>query len=298
MRLAAVIINWNHHEATWQKVQALMNWKDKRPMIIVVDNASSNRSSSIYQQLREHAIVVESEVNMGFAGGNNLGITKALELRASHVLLLNTDVDLTENDVDQLLQSLENDHKIGAIGPLLINARNQKTYAGGRDLALHLDSRIEWEPTSAHPPIYQVDYVPGTVFLTRTELFAKAGLLDEQFFFGGSTADWCFRIRQMGYNTCIDTKLQAIHSASDPAGLRSSLYVYYSLRNRFLFVEKWHSEERGTLRHRWLYRCMRQLIGALVRGRISKARAIWLALQHGIGGDFGNQNHLLIKSGL
>ncbi|MDH3247016.1 MAG: glycosyltransferase [Saprospiraceae bacterium] len=297
MRLAVVIINWNHHGATWQRVQAIKDWKRIKPKIIIVDNGSSDRSS-LYEQLREQTIFVESEVNKGFAGGNNLGITKALELRASHVLLLNTDVDLTENDVDQLLQSLENDHKIGAIGPLLNNVRNQKTYAGGRDLALHLDTRLEWEPTSAHAQIYEVDYVPGTVFLTRTELFAKAGLLDEQFFFGGSTADWCFRIRQMGYNTCIDTKLQAIHSASDPAGLRSSLYVYYSLRNRFLFVEKWHQKKRNTLRHRWLYRCMRQLIGALVRGRFRKSRAIWLALHHGRKGVFGNQNHLFMKTGL
>lgn len=297
MNLAVVIINWNHHDSTWQKVQELKNWQSIKPEMIIVDNASRDRSSSIYQQLKEQTILIESGVNKGFAGGNNLGIKKALELGANYVMLLNTDVDLMENDTETLIRTLDQDREIGATGPVLFNMRSQKTYAGGHDLALHLDSRIVHDPLTSNSTVQDVDYVPGTVLVVRAALFDMAGPLDESYFFGGSVADWCRKIKTIGYRSCINTQVQATHRASDPDGLRSSLYIYYSLRNRFLFLEKWHNQNRKRLRRLWSVRCSRQLLGALAGGRLKKARAIWMALRDGRTGSFGNQNHLFISTG-
>ena len=77
-------------------------------------------------------------------------------------------------------------------------------------------------------------------------VFEQIGLLDEEFFFSGEIADFCKRARNGGHRVCVDLEVEARHDASDtPQTRRETLYVYYSLRNRFLYAKKHYPLEKA-----------------------------------------------------
>ena len=140
-------------------------------------------------------------------------------------------------------------------------------------------------------PLNDVDYVPGTVFLARRSVFEQIGLLDEEFFFSGEIADFCKRARNGGHRVCVDLEVEAQHDASEtPQAVRETLYVYYSLRNRFLYAKKHYPLEKTKYLALWSRLCLVELGRALAAGKPRKARAILLAIAHGCTGRFGNQN--------
>ncbi len=122
-------------------------------------------------------------------------------------------------------------------------------------------------------------------------MFEEIGLLDEQYFFSGEIADFCKRARNNGHKACVDLEVQAYHSLDKTAlELRDSLYVYYSLRNRFLYIKKHYPAEKFGYFSYWVKAGGQQLAGAIVKQDTSKARAIFLALRHALLNQFGNQN--------
>ena len=140
-------------------------------------------------------------------------------------------------------------------------------------------------------PLYDVEYVPGTVLLARSSIFKEVGLLDEDYFFSGEIADFCKRVRDAGYRVCVDLEEQARHCpdrASEP--LRKTLYVYYSVRNRFLYARKHHGRMKALYFAFWTGLGTLAIGRALIRGQPATARAIWLALLDGLGNRYGNQN--------
>ena len=166
---------------------------------------------------------------------------------------------------------------------------------GGRDIALHPLTRIAVSPgaLSALPgyPLQPVDYVPGTVFLARRTVFEQVGLLDEQYFFSGEIADFCRRAKAYGHDAFVALDVLAEHDTGHaPSRLRDTLYAYYSLRNRYLFVRKHHGSETARLFAYWTWVGSQQIARSLMRGNASRARALYLALAHGLTNRYGNQN--------
>ena len=115
-------------------------------------------------------------------------------------------------------------------------------------------------------------------------------MLDENYFFSGEIADFCKRVRDAGYRVCIDLKVQARHHSDHAEPLRKTLYVYYSLRNRFLYVRKHHRGMRALYFLYWFGVGTLMIGRALIKGQLAKARAICLALLDGLAGRYGNQN--------
>ena len=140
-------------------------------------------------------------------------------------------------------------------------------------------------------PLQPVDYVPGTVFLARRIVFEQVGLLDEQYFFSGEIADFCRRAKAYGHDAFVALDVLAEHDTGHaPSRLRDTLYAYYSLRNRYLFVRKHHGSETARLFAYWTGVGSQQIARSLMRGNASRARALFLALAHGLTNRYGNQN--------
>ena len=162
-----------------------------------------------------------------------------------------------------------------------------------RSLALldSIEARPEDLSTIPGYPLHDVDYVSGTVFLARSSAFEQIGLLDEQYFFSGEIADFCKRARNAGHRICADLEVEASHDTGQTqAHRRQTLYTYYSLRNRFLYVRKHCRGRRLRYFIRWTGIGVSGFIKAIAAGNWSSARAILLALMHGILNRVGNQN--------
>jgi hypothetical protein len=246
--------------------------------------------------------VICSQINLGYGGGNNLGIARALAAGKEYILLLNADAQISETAVRALVERMEANPGISILGPVIHESRDGLSHCliGGRDIARHLSTRIaqcrDLTSISGYP-LHAVDYVSGTVFLARSKMFQEVGLLDEQYFFSGEIADFCKRARNRAHKAYVDLAVEARHDPGQTAPqLRDTLYAYYNLRNRFLYVRKHHASERMKYFLRWTLAGGLQLARAVARWNMPKARAILLALAHAYGRRYGDQNARFIHS--
>jgi|GEM_PF-713644 len=286
-RLAIILINWEHSRETIRVISQIHSWNRLEPLIIVVDNGSSREERDLLQKEAQGAILVLNSLNRGFAGGNNDGINRALTEKCDYILLLNVDAEITEESVETLLSVLENNPDLGAIGPILREGGN--LFAGGRDISRYAHTRILYENRGSNTPLIIVDYVPGTVFLVRGEVFKNVGLLSEDYFFSGEIADFCYRCRVGGRRCGVYTGCNALHHI-EKGIRRDTIHPYYSLRNRFLYIRKNCKNSGILLLVRWLASGMLHTTVAYCLGNRQLASILYLAVKDGIRGVYGNQN--------
>ena len=297
MGLAVILINWRHEERTLRCARAVAGWHALKPHVIVVDNESTEATHRVLSAAVPAENLICSTVNRGYAGGNNLGIERALAAGLEYVLLLNTDAEISAGGVGRLLARLDAYTQIAIVGPVVneTDERQTRRLVGGRDIARHSFTRITMSPddTEILPdyPVHAVEYVSGTVFLARSSVFKEIGLLDEEYFFSGEIADFCKRVRDKGHKVCVDLEVEAQHhSGQMPVDQRETLYLYYGLRNRFLYVRKYYAGRKLRYFAYWTIRGMLGFARAVLQWKIAKARAILLGVIHGYRGRYGNQN--------
>lgn len=292
--LSVIILNWNAAADTIRCVHDVARWQHLTPTLWVVDNGSTDDSITTITRECPDAHLLHNETNLGFAGGNNRGIIEALSQDADPLLLLNNDAHIEETDVEHLLATLHTNANIGFVGPLLFDADN-KTHllaAGGLDPVLHHHGHVLELPPGS--PVRRVDYIPGTVLLVNPKIFQRVGLLDERYFFTMEVADLCMRARSRGYYSILDTQAQAFHALDRSSVFRESLYTYYIIRNRYLFIRKLHPHRKLSLFSFWTLYNLALIVKVRLNHKPATARAVWLGLRDGLRGQFGGRNELFL----
>ena len=287
-QLAVIIINWNKALDTLHCLNTISLWSGLKAEVIVVDNGSSHEDLSLLQNAESRYQLIINATNRGYTGGNNAGITRALDEGFPYIMLLNSDATINESCVKQLLECMKRSPDLSVVGPLLEEAG--RNYAGGRNIGVYSRTRIPYEPKDGDSELLTVDYVPGSVLLARREAFEKAGLLEEEFFFSGEIADFCRRVQLAGHRCAIYTGCRASHRPDMNSTMRGTLYNYYTLRNRFLFIRRHFRYTKFFWSMRWVLDGIVQIVIALLKGKRKRAHALWLGLRDGVTGRFGNQN--------
>jgi GT2 family glycosyltransferase len=286
--LAIIVLNWNNAKDTIGCLESLASWHSIKPAIYVVDNASRDHSLQEIELRFPRLTIIKNDENLGFAGGNNVAIKKAMEDGADEVLLLNNDARVAEADVSRLLASLHGRPEIAAIGPRIRTGTN--VWAGGYDIGHHADTHIRWSLGMGFNGIKNVEYVPGTVFMIRSSVLEKVGLLDEKYFFSGEIADLCRRIYDAGMVCSVDLGTEAVHEAAGPSSIRDVLHAYYTMRNRFLYIKKHCRSQRISLYGKWIGYCLADIAFSAMKGRRERSKAAMLALFDGLAGRYGDHN--------
>jgi GT2 family glycosyltransferase len=241
------------------------------------------------------AHLICSPTNRGFAGGNNLGLKQALKMNCAEILLLNNDARIEADSVVRLQETLQANPGLGIVGPVLWDDDRPQVLlsAGGLDIGRHVSGHI-LEPPAADE-VRQVTYVPGTCVMIRDSTLQTVGLLDEDYFFGGEMADLCARAHQHGFTSAIDGGARATHSVNRSSAVRHKLHIYYVLRNRFLFVRKFHRQDQCRLFAYWTINSIKLWLQSIRAQDWQRARAIRLACLDGWRGRFGGQNARVTK---
>lgn len=229
MKLTIITINYNNSENTIGLLESLKNQTDKNFDVIVVDNDSRDVNQLMdYKTLENNIIYIKNDRNLGFSGGNNAGIRKALENGADWVLLLNNDTLPESHLTERLRADLEG--REGIVG-LALDEGNRTVYAG----------RIEWlKPTLSHLPTYDVGnqktYAIGGAMLIHKDVFNRIGLLDEKYFLYFEDADFCQRARKAKIPVTFLPGLKIAHAVSSSAKkLGSPMLLRYHYRNALYF---------------------------------------------------------------
>jgi hypothetical protein len=236
--------------------------------VIVVDNASRDRSSARVRAEWPWARLIENRENLGFAGGNNVGMRLALEAGADYVYLLNQDTEADPAFLVEAVKVAEADERIGAVQSLLLLSPD-KDRINSTGNAIHflgfgycLDYR---RPASSfrHAGLREIAYASGAGVLYRAAALAKAGLLDEQLFLYHEDLDLGWRIRLAGFQNVLAPHSVVYHKYEFS---RSIAKYYYMERNRYVVLFKNLRAWSLLVLAPWLLLSEAALLVAAVRG--------------------------------
>lgn len=308
--LAIVLLNWNAADETCHLLGRLVVWNHLQPHIYVVDNGSTDNSVEVISTEFPNVELIQNGMNAGFSGGNNVALRKIIDLlpndstvnSSQFLLLLNNDAFIEEKDLLILVKSLQADPQAGVTGPVLYEGSDFKKLLAAGGLDPSQNGRTYWAGDDVEDFIertekpYEVDYVPGTVALLRNSVVQEIGFFDENYFFSCEMADLCERIKARGYRCTINPAVRAWHDVHSSTKLRDTLYLYYSLRNRFLFIRKFRQGKKIGLFCYWIMVGGKGMIKALLFGKFAKVRALFLALRDGLAGRYDGRNDLFLDS--
>jgi hypothetical protein len=235
--LSAVVLNYRTADQTSLAIRSLQTSLPPPGEILIVDNNSGDGSADALRRAFSSVRVMESNTNLGFPGGCNLGIRTALESGARFVLLVNSDAILAPHAIEQLLAAMDQNPQLGIVAPVVLSREEPDHVATagisfsertGRMRHRAAGRRFSALGTEA---IHVVDAVSGCVMLIRREVFDRIGFLDDSYFFSFEDVDFCLRARDAGFVTACVQDARAYHEGGRTIGRRSPRRVYFGTRN-------------------------------------------------------------------
>lgn len=240
--ISIVSVQYGHPEVTLEMIKSLKNISYPNIEIIVVDNASPNCNPDIVKETYPDIIYIKSEVNLGFAGGNNLGFKIA---KGKYILLLNNDTEVDKGFLEPLVKKMQDNPKIGIVSPKIrffhspdilqytgyehINPITQR--GGARGFAEKDMGQYEEDHEAA--------YGHGAAMMVSMKAIKEVGLMADVFFLYYEELDWGHRIRNAGYKIFYVHDSLVYHKESISTGGRvSALRAYYMTRNRILYLRR------------------------------------------------------------
>jgi len=239
-----IILNWNGYKDTSELLESLFKITYENYKVIVVDNNSDQDDvENLKLQYGNQIQLVCCRDNLGFAGGNNVGIKSSLDQNADYVLLLNNDTVVEPGFLEPLLNKFDIEDQAGIVGPQINYYSEPKRVwsAGGRISKIRasgfaLSDMLETENFITDK---SVDFVSGCCMLIKEEVLKKVGLFDEKFFLYVEDADLCFRVKKAGYKIFIAHHSRIFHKVNTSTkNIFSVLPLYYTTRNRLYFAKK------------------------------------------------------------
>lgn len=243
-RINIVTLNWNGFEDTSELLESLFRITYPNFRIIVIDNNSENDEAMKLENIYlGKARIIKNKKNLGFAGGNNVGIKYSLEEEADYILLINNDTVVNPDFLEILVSKMLTDERIGIVAPRInYYDEPQKIWSdGGRISSLRgsgfaNSDKIETEVDCLDR---EVSFVSGCCMLIKCEVFLKIGLFDENYFLYLEDADLCLRAIRAGFKIYIVPTSKIFHKVNSSTKVNnSSLPLYYTTRNRLYFKRK------------------------------------------------------------
>jgi len=295
MKVVVIILNWNGKDDTLASLATVSH-----PHIIVVDNGSTDGSVAAIRAAYPTVQLIEAGVNLGYAGGNNVGIEKALEQGADAVLLLNNDTVVDPGFVEAFIASATENPSIGIWGgyPLQFHDPLRLDHLGG----VWNPEKGDFDLVGLHQPSgfradQPLDYVCGCSIFIQRAVFDAVGLLEPKFFLFWEEADLAMRAKKAGFGVavCYSAHLRHKVSASFIGGSPHKKYFWW--RGRLLWIERncLPQEKRALFRkivypELWHYTKLywiKRILSPAKKQKLAEYRAIQQAIRDFLRGAFG-----------
>ena len=256
--------------------------------VILVDNGAIRDNAELFKPHFPELVYLRSEKNLGFAGGNNLGIRHA---KGDYLLFLNNDTEITKDFVDVMRRELDKHPEIGMLSPLILyyDDKHKIQYAGftpmnyftGRNKGI---GSMENDIGQFDAITTETGYCHGAAMMCRRADLDRVGLMAEHFFLYYEELDWCEKFRRAGLKIGFTGKAKIYHKESMSVGRDSPLKTYFMVRNRWLFIRrnaKWHTALGFGFYY--LLVAMPFLLAAyLAKGRFDLITAAWRGIRWNI----------------
>ncbi|MCC6847847.1 MAG: glycosyltransferase family 2 protein [Deltaproteobacteria bacterium] len=287
-RVLVIVLDWNGADDTLACLESLRGVDYPAFDTLVIDNGSRH---SVVRRVRESFPAVdciELPINLGYAGGNNVGLRRALEMRYDFAYVLNNDAFVDQAALRAAVAAA-GAADVAAVGGKVLAfddpTRLWMTY-GRIDYRQSLVQLAGWgeRDTGRYDQPRDVEWIPGCALLMSCRALAEVGLFDEEFFAYHEDVDWCTRARERGWRIRYAPDAIVRHRGNRTLGGPSyvSPRKYLSARNTVLFARK-----HGTVRQRLKLMLSILITLPFVFGRrlvTGEARGVWLKVRGWIDG--------------
>lgn len=237
-KVQIVVLQYNNADDTVKCLKSVLDLNYGNFEVVVIDNFSNSenilRLENFISSLSLQVKLIISEKNLGYSGGNNLGVKYALENNADYVWILNNDSKVEKDCLLKLINVGETDKEIGILGPA-INEGSRVAY-GGIIKWLRPELQHNYESTASHQSLATNYYIPGAAMLIRFDVIRIIGLLDERYFLYFEDAEYSMRAKKAGWKLKIVTNALIYHTVSSSTRyLGAPKLLRYHYRNAHLF---------------------------------------------------------------
>jgi GT2 family glycosyltransferase len=295
--ISIITVNYNQPEATLALLQSIEQHYPKGNIeVIVVDNGSKVDCGKRFIDQREDLIYIRSEQNLGFAGGNNLGLKRAT---GDLLFLVNNDTEFTAGILETLSESLHADPRIGIVSPKILYYDEPTIiqYAGFTSMNFYTCrnkciGQFEQDLGQYDHILAETGFAHGAAMMITRKALQASGPMAENFFLYFEEMDWCERIKRAGFKVYVNTEASIFHKESLSVGKNSALKEYFMNRNRLLFIRR-----NAILSQRiffYFYFCSlvvpRNILNYLRSGNSSYVSILFRAISWNLKNDISSSN--------
>jgi len=274
--LSIIIVNWNTRELLKNCLDSIFQTTgDLAVEVWAVDNGSQDGSVELVKEHYSHVKLIENSTNRGFSAANNQALARAT---GRYSLLLNSDTEVQPGALAHLVEKMDSEPNLGAVGPQLLNPDGSIQPSYGIFLSFWseflfqtflfkvvptsyvIGQRIKPAQRYAYQHEHYVDWVSGAALMIRTTLAQEQGLMfDENIFMYAEDVDLCYRIRAQGYQIKYCPQGKVIHLISASSHRNYQRWITGYTRGNLTFLAKHRSD--FTLRAS----CLAIMFGSLLR---------------------------------
>jgi len=245
LKIDAIIPTYNQHQYLIDAIDSLLVQSITINSIIIVDNASTDNTTKIIQKQYEHnqkIKIITLSKNTGVVGGRNEGLKHIKDF--DYVLFFDHDMVAEPKMLEQLLITAQKKDSIGIVTPKIYYWENKKIiWSAGTDINLTNGQNIfrGGEDKGQYQKEQQVGVAPA-VLLTKKQVIQAIGNFDPIYYHSYEDTDFCFRAKNVGYQTYYTPQAIAYHKIPydlDQSNIRLLKLTYYIARNRIIFMRKY-----------------------------------------------------------
>ena len=237
-----IILNWNNWPDVLECLESLKDNDYPNYQVVIVDNGSDQKPKVLNQDIK----IIYNEKNLGFSGGNNVGIKYALEQNADYILLLNDDTIVSNDFLTKLVEIGESNESIGLIGPkIYFHNQSKKIWsAGGRINWLYNKGEMigynqEDNGQYDSPKVQETEFLTGCCVLVKKQVIEKIGLMPEEYFLYYEDTDWSLKARKNKFKCVFVPDAKIWHKGSQSSIAGSPSYIYYHIRNGLVMANRY-----------------------------------------------------------
>lgn len=234
-------VNYQQREVTLELLQSLQHLTYPNWECVVVNNGNPDPKLSSAIQNFANIKYIEAGANLGFAGGNNVGLQECL---GEYVYFINNDTEVEPGLLEPMLKCFEDHENVGMVSSKLIfyGTDNTIQYAGATELnayTLRNTSIGYWEKDKGqYDDVRPTAFIHGASMMVPAKVIEEVGQMYEDYFLYYEEYDWCQRIKKAGYRIYYCGLAKVYHKESVTTGANSPLKTYYLTRNRLLFARR------------------------------------------------------------
>ncbi|MBQ6843139.1 MAG: glycosyltransferase family 2 protein [Agathobacter sp.] len=242
MKTCIIILNYNNYQDTIECIKSVKQINDTEYEILVVDNCSTNESYEVLKkEACENVKVIQTEKNLGYAGGNNVAIRYARKEGFDYICILNNDTIVDEKFLSTSIEYLENHSDVAFVGPIVLDYHHGFVQSTGGNVLVNrgetrlLNHKVNREDVGLE---IECDFIVGACLVFKTALLDDIGLIPENYFLFYEESEWCYKARKKGYrNVCLNTTF-ILHKGSVSINQYEGLSAYLMARNRVIFFKR------------------------------------------------------------